>query len=63
MASTGTNGALGSVSGTIYAPKARSLFDDVSGTGNIALMTACILIDGVELDVRLPSRTASSASG
>ena len=47
MASSGTNGALGSVSGTIYAPKARSLFvDQVSGTGNIALMTACILIDG-----------------
>jgi len=52
MASTGPklfggSGALGSVAGTIYAPATKALFlDGVSGTGNIALMTACIFIDG-----------------
>jgi hypothetical protein len=47
MASTGANGALGSVSGTIYSPASRSIFSDfVSGTANLAVMASCILIDG-----------------
>ena len=47
MASTGSNGALGSVSGSFYAPKATSTFADaVSGTANLAVLTSCILIDG-----------------
>jgi hypothetical protein len=47
MASTGVNGALGSVSGTIYAPSQRALFaDSVSGTANLAVITGCIFIDG-----------------
>ena len=47
MASTGANGALGSVSGTIYAPHPHALFGDaVSGTANLAIITGCIHIDG-----------------
>jgi hypothetical protein len=47
MASTGANGPLGSVSGTIYAANDRALFVDlVSGTANLAVMTGCIYIDG-----------------
>ena len=47
MASSGANGALGSVSGTIYAANDRALFvDAVSGTANLAVMTGCIYIDG-----------------
>ena len=47
MASTGANGMLGSISGTIYAPGPRALYSDyVGGKGNIALMTSCITIDG-----------------
>jgi hypothetical protein len=48
MASTGSNGALGSVSGTIYAPANRSVFGDaVSGTANLAVLTSCMVIGGV----------------
>jgi hypothetical protein len=47
MASTGANGALGSISGTIYAPAYRSMFgDSVSGTANLAVLTSCLIIDG-----------------
>src|SRR5205814_1691581 len=47
MASTGANGALGSISGTIYAPANRALFGDVvSGRANLAVMTSCMTIDG-----------------
>jgi hypothetical protein len=47
MASTGANGALGSISGTIYAPAYRAMFADrVSGTANLAVLSSCILIDG-----------------
>ena len=47
MASSGANGALGSVTGTIYAANDHALFTDkVSGTSNLAVMTGCIYIDG-----------------
>jgi len=47
MASTGANGPLGSLSGTIYSPSSRSIYSDfVGGTANLAVMTSCILIDG-----------------
>jgi hypothetical protein len=47
MASTGPNGALGSISGTIYAPGPYAIFADaVSGTANLAVLTSCMLIDG-----------------
>jgi hypothetical protein len=47
MASTGSNGALGSISGTIYAPAYRSMFGvSVSGTANLAVLTSCLVIDG-----------------
>lgn len=46
-ASTGSNGSLGSISGSIYAPALRSDFvDALSGTANLAVLTSCILIDG-----------------
>ena len=45
--STGANGRLGSVSGTIYAPANRALFvTELSGRANLAVMTSCILIQG-----------------
>jgi hypothetical protein len=48
MASTGTNGALGSVSGTIYAPATNAMFaDNVSGTANLAILSSCLSIGGV----------------
>ena len=41
------SGALGSISGTIYAPNLRSLFGDtMSGTANLAVITSCIYING-----------------
>ena len=47
MASTGANGKLGSISGTIYAAHPHSLFgDSVSGTANLAVYTGCIRIEG-----------------
>ena len=47
MGSSGANGALGSVSGTIYAPDDGALFADaVSGTATLAVITGCIYIDG-----------------
>lgn len=47
MASTGANGALGSISGTIYAPHEHAVFgDSVSGIANLAVITGCIYIDG-----------------
>ena len=47
MASTGANGALGSISGTIYAPYYQAEFaDSVSGIANLAVISSCILIDG-----------------
>jgi len=46
-ASTGTDGALGSLSGTIYMPKTRALFVvQTSGKANLAVMSSCIIIDG-----------------
>jgi hypothetical protein len=46
-ASTGANGSLGSISGSLYAPATRSDFvDALSGTANLAVLTSCILIDG-----------------
>ncbi len=46
-ASTGANGTLGSISGSIYAPANRADFvDELSGTANLAVLTSCILIDG-----------------
>ncbi len=46
-ASTGTNGTLGSISGSIYAPANRADFvDELSGTANLAVLSSCILIDG-----------------
>ena len=46
-ASTGANGSLGSISGSIYAPANRADFvDELSGTANLAVLTSCILIDG-----------------
>lgn len=42
------SGALGSISGTIYAPAYRADFADVvSGIANLAVLTSCIYIDGV----------------
>jgi hypothetical protein len=47
MASSGAGGALGSVSGTIYAPSNRAMFaDSVSGTADLAVLSGCIFIDG-----------------
>jgi len=52
MKSTGANGSLGSISGSIYAhdgsrSAARDDFgDSVSGTATLAVMTDCIFIDG-----------------
>jgi Tfp pilus assembly protein PilX len=47
MASSGTNGALGSISGSLYAPANRAVFaDEVSGTANLAVLTSCIVING-----------------
>jgi hypothetical protein len=52
MASTGANGSLGSVSGSIYAhdstntPNRDDFGDEVSGTTTMAVMTDCIFIDG-----------------
>ena len=52
MASVGSdanapNGALGSISGTIYAPHQHAVFaDSVSGRANLAIFTGCIYIDG-----------------
>jgi len=47
MASSGANGALGSVSGTIYAPAARADFGTaVGGVGNLAVLTGCLVIAG-----------------
>jgi hypothetical protein len=47
MASTGANGALGSISGSLYAPANRSDFaDEVSGTANLAVLASCIVING-----------------
>jgi hypothetical protein len=47
MASSGADGALGSVSGTIYGPANRTMFGEtVSGKANLAVMTSCISIDG-----------------
>jgi hypothetical protein len=44
---SGTNGSLGSISGSIYAPANRADFvDALSGTANLAVLTSCILIDG-----------------
>jgi hypothetical protein len=41
------SGELGSVSGTIYAPNYGSDFgDSMSGTGNLAVITSCIYING-----------------
>jgi Tfp pilus assembly protein PilX len=46
-ASTGANGSLGSISGSIYAPANRADFvDELSGRANLAVLTSCILIDG-----------------
>jgi Tfp pilus assembly protein PilX len=46
-ASTGANGSLGSISGSIYAPADHSDFADMlSGTANLAVLTSCILING-----------------
>ncbi len=46
-ASTGANGTLGSISGSIYAPANRADFvDELSGTANLAVLSSCILIDG-----------------
>ena len=40
-------GALGSISGTVYAPNLHSDFgDSVSGTANLAILTSCIYING-----------------
>jgi Tfp pilus assembly protein PilX len=47
MASSGANGALGSISGTIYAAAARADFGTaVGGVGNIAVLTGCLVIAG-----------------
>lgn len=47
MASSGTNGALGSVSGSFYGPANTTTFaDSVSGRANLAVLTSCILING-----------------
>jgi hypothetical protein len=45
MASSGPDGPLGSISGTIYAPHKHALFADVvGGTANLAVLTGCIFI-------------------
>ena len=47
MASSGSNGPLGSISGSFYAPANTAEFADaVGGTANLAVLTSCILIDG-----------------
>ena len=47
MASSGSNGALGSVSGSFYGPADTTTFaDSVSGRANLAVLTSCILING-----------------
>jgi Tfp pilus assembly protein PilX len=47
VASSGVNGQLGSISGTIYAPGLKADFADyLSGTGNLAVLTACMVIAG-----------------
>lgn len=47
MATTGANGALGSISGTVYAANELAVFGDrVSGTANLAVLTGCIYIEG-----------------
>ena len=47
MGSSGANGALGSISGTIYAPNDYGLFgDSVSGKANLAIWAGCIYMDG-----------------
>ncbi len=47
MGSSGSNGALGSISGTIYLPAQDALFsDEVSGTADVAVLSGCIYIDG-----------------
>jgi hypothetical protein len=46
-ASTGANGSLGSISGSIYAPANRADFvEELSGTANLAVLSSCILING-----------------
>jgi hypothetical protein len=46
-ASTGANGSLGSISGSIYAPALHADFADMlSGTANLAVLTNCILVNG-----------------
>jgi Tfp pilus assembly protein PilX len=46
-ASTGANGSLGSVSGSIYAPANRADFvEGLSGTANLAVLSSCIMING-----------------
>jgi hypothetical protein len=46
-ASSGPNGSLGSISGSIYAAALRSDFvDNLSGTANLAVLTSSILING-----------------
>ncbi|MGZ4340133.1 MAG: type IV pilus modification PilV family protein [Gaiellaceae bacterium] len=46
-ASTGANGSLGSVSGSIYAPSNRADFvESLSGTANLAVLASCIMING-----------------
>ena len=48
-ATTGANGKLGSISGTIYAPGLRAMYSDyMGGIANIALMASCISIDGTD---------------
>ncbi len=47
MASSGPNGQLGSISGTIYASYKHAMFaDSVSGRANLAVFTGCIYVDG-----------------
>jgi Tfp pilus assembly protein PilX len=46
-ASTGANGSLGSISGSIYAPANRADFvEALSGTANLAVLSSCIMING-----------------
>jgi hypothetical protein len=46
-ASTGVNGSLGSISGSIYAPYNRADFvEALSGTANLAVLSSCIMING-----------------
>ncbi len=47
VASTGPNGSLGAVSGTIYASHQGADFADyLDGTGNLAILTSCMVIAG-----------------